>query len=524
MAAMNAAAAFLETFERAGDALAFVEHHGQETSYRQLLRQVRALAAVLSRRGLAPGDRVVLQLPSGPVLSAGILAVIALGGVPVLADPGLGDAVYTGRIEAAAPRFVLVHPMVEAVGRLPAVRRQLEARRDLSLPPAVGGPGVKPIRLARSWLRLGARTPLGGRYVTPVPVAPEADGVIVFTGGTTKEPKGVRLSHGALSAYMAGVARVAEDVPFERFLADTPQQALYGLSMGKTVLTTPARKPRRAPFSLALLRRGAAHAYFGAPWIWQEMMASARGERLPAGVRAVFLGGAPVTRPFLERLHAFLPADAVVRVLYGLTEAGPVASVDAAEKLAWPTADGDLVGRPLPGVELALAEPDERGVGEVLVRSPSLFGGYLGAPARPPGDALRTGDLGRLVLDAVGEPRLALVGRVKDMIIRNSVNIYPPSFEPTIEALTAPDGRPWVRRAAMVGAWNDARADEDVVLCVEPEPGFDEAAFGAAVAEAVGADAAPDRTLVVEAWPVVGRLNKVDKGALRRLAEGGTGA
>ncbi|MCA9514490.1 MAG: AMP-binding protein, partial [Myxococcales bacterium] len=143
MAAMNAAAAFLETFERAGDALAFVEHHGQETSYRQLLRQVRALAAVLSRRGLAPGDRVVLQLPSGPVLSAGILAVIALGGVPVLADPGLGDAVYAGRIEAAAPRFVLVHPMVEAVGRLPAVRRQLEARRDLSLPPAVGGPGVK---------------------------------------------------------------------------------------------------------------------------------------------------------------------------------------------------------------------------------------------------------------------------------------------------------------------------------------------------------------------------------------------
>lgn len=518
---MNAAAAFLETFERAGERLAFVEHHGQKTSYRGLLRQVRALASVLTRRGLAPGDRVVLQLPSGPVLSAGILAVIALGGVPVLADPGLGDAVYVGRIGAAAPRFVLVHPMVEAASRLPGVRRQLEVRGNVSLPPAVAGAGVATIRLARSWLRLGARTPLGGRLFTPVPVAPDHDGVIVFTGGTTREPKGVRLSHGALAAYMAGVARVAGDVAFERFLADTPQQALYGLSMGKTVFTTPARKARRAASTLALLRRGAVDAYFGAPWIWQEMMGSAPGERLPEGVRAVFLGGAPVTRPFLERLRAFLPADAVVRVLYGLTEAGPVAAVDGAEKLAWAPADGDLVGRPLPGVELSLADPDEHGVGEVLVRSPSLSVGYLGEPARPRGDALRTGDLGRLMPDAGGAPRLALVGRVKDMIIRDSVNIYPPSFEPTIEALTGPDGRPWVRRAAMVGAWNDRRADEDVVLCVEPEPGFDEAAFSAAVARSVGADAAPDRLLVVSSWPVVGRLNKVDKGALRRLAEAG---
>jgi len=70
----------------------------------------------------------------------------------------------------------------------------------------------------------------------------------------------------------------------------------------------------------------------------------------------------------------------------------------------------------------------------------------------------------------------------------------------------------------MFGVWNEARADEDVVLAIEPAPGFDEAAFRGAVSVALGADAAPDRLLVLAALPVVGRLNKVDKTALRQLA------
>jgi len=511
---MNAAAPFLDVFAARPDAVAIVEASGRTTRYGELLRQTNATAHLLRVNRLAPGDRVLLQVPGGPLLAACTLATIALGGVPLLADPGLGDAVYSSRVAAAAPRFALVHPLVEAIGRVTPLRRRLEAR-SVVVPPAVRG--VKTIRLARAWVRFASRSPLGRAPARVVDVAADHDGVLVFTGGTTSDPRGVRHVHGGLAAYLDAIGRVSADFgqDFGTFLADTPQQMLYALRLGKTVHLTPGKKPARAAFAHERFASGAVDAYFGSPWIWQQMMdAVGQGERLPPTLRAVFLGGAPVSRPFLERLSRFVHAETRIVVLYGLTEAGPVAAVEAADKLAW-VGDGDLVGRPLAGVDVRIDAADERGVGEVLVRSPSLFAGYLGEPTRAPDAPLRTGDLGRLIDDG----RLALVGRVKDMIIRRGVNLYPPSFEATIDGLSGPEG-PWVRRSAMLGVWSEARADEDVVLAVEPAPGFDEAAFRAALEVALGSDATPDRLLVLDALPVTGRLNKVDKAALRRLAAG----
>ena len=510
---MNAAAPFLEAFAAHADRVAIVEPNGRHTRYGELLRQVNATAQLLRINRLVPGDRVLLQVPNGPLFAACTLATIALGGVPLLADPGLGDAVYAARVRAAAPRFVLVHPLVEAIGHVGPLRRRLETRNVL-VPPAIGG-SARVIRLARAWVRFASRSPLGRARTPVVDVPDDHDGVLVFTGGTTSDPRGVRHVHGGLNAYLDAISRVAAGESFASFLADTPQQMLYALRLGKAVHLTPGRKDLRARFAFERFAAGTVDAYFGAPWIWQEMMAAAPpGARLPASLRAVFLGGAPVSRPFLERLRAFLAPSTRAVVLYGLTEAGPVAAVDAADKLAW-AGEGDLVGRALDGVTVTVDAPDAAGVGEVLVRSPSLFAGYLGEPPRSPAAPLRTGDLGSV--DAQG--RLALVGRVKDMIIRRGVNLYPPSFEATVDGLAGPDG-PFVARSAMIGVWSEARADEDVVLVVEPGPGFDEAALRAALPVALGADATPDRLLVVARLPVVGRLNKVDKAALRRLAGG----
>jgi acyl-CoA synthetase (AMP-forming)/AMP-acid ligase II len=226
------------------------------------------------------------------------------------------------------------------------------------------------------------------------------------------------------------------------------------------------------------------------------------------------LGGAPVTPDFLRSLKAWLHPDTRVVAIYGLTEAGPVCTASADEKLAW-SGTGDFVGAPMPGVRLALAEC-EGDTGEVVVHSDALYTGYLEEPLRPADQGLRTGDLGRLVTRD-GVPGLELLGRRKDMIIRGSVNIYPATVEPLLREIADAAGRPLLRECALIGLWNPASQDEEVVLCYQPRDGIavDAAALRRDAQRIAGSDAAPDHYLEVNPIPVTGRQNKVDKEALR---------
>src|SRR5204862_6921665 len=119
---------------------------------------------------------------------------------------------------------------------------------------------------------------------------------------------------------------------------------------------------------------------------------------------------------------------------------------------------GDLVGTPFPGVTARTSDD-----GELHVTGPNLFRGYLG---QPPASDHATGDMA--VIDG---GRVALLGRRKDMIIRREHNIYPELYESALESI------PGVRRCAMVGVYDDARADERVVVAVEAEKGLDAADF-----------------------------------------------
>ncbi|MGM0575838.1 MAG: class I adenylate-forming enzyme family protein [Myxococcota bacterium] len=512
----NVAADFLEGFRARPDDPAVCEDGGAACSYGELRRRVQGLAGLLRKRGFRPGDRALIQVPNGPGFAAGVLAVLACGGTPVLCEPGLGPAVYHSRLRAAAPRWLLAHPLVERIQRFPGLRRALE-RVDLVVPPRPERDlGARRIPVSERTLRALAAE---ARPVEPIPVAEDHEAVLVFTGGTTSQPKGVLHSHGALRAYFGHVREAITDLRVSRLLADTPPQVLYALYLGRSATVVRGRPDKRARRALRLIRAGEVDACFGPPSIWMNMMAregrSAR--RLPATLRTVMLGGAPVTPAFLDRLLARLDPGTGVRVIYGLTEAGPLCTVDARDKLAF-RGGGDLVGAPLSGVRLEL-EPTEGDpeVGEVLAHSPSLYLGYLDEPRRAPGTPLRTGDLGRLVTRR-GREVLTLVGRAKDMIVRRGVNIYPGTLEPTLEAARDPDGRPLFREVALIGVWNPTTEDEEVVLVYAPEEAPGPAALDRIVARIVGPDGRPDHYLAVDSLPTTGRQDKVDKAALRRDA------
>ena len=520
---MNASLPFFQVFAKHKDQIAVVEPGGRSVTYGGLLSQTVGLALHLAELGLVAGDRVVLQVPNGIEFSAAAMAVLLSGGVPVLIEPGLGDEVYLARVQASKASWQLVHPVVSRVNAVPGGTAVLR-RFELDLPPPL------PASLVAN--RLALTPKLMRRVAADVPFdvalrfAPASrhgsdDGILVFTGGTTSDPKGVRLTHQALAAYIKQIGAAVSDLTVENYLADTPQQVLYALRLGKTAYVSKGRKARRARYVHKLLTKGLVGAYFGSPYVWSEMMARSGSAGLQApALASVMLGGAPVTREFLGRLIAWLPETTKVVVLYGLTEAGPVCAVEATRKLNY-RGDGDLVGSPVGDVTLEIPDATHAdGIAEVVVHSPSLYAGYVGKPARGEDEGLRTGDLGKLV-QVDGEKMLVLHGRVKDMIIRNGVNIYPLSFEERLRALEDAEDRPLLRECALVGLWNDVRQDEDVVLCVEPAAGveLDEGMLRRKAHIICGTDAMPDHVLLLSSIPVTGRQNKVDKKQLRELCK-----
>ena len=511
---MNAAEPYLDILAASPHRLAVCEPGGRSITYSDLRRRVIALAQDLREQGFTAGDRALMLVPNGVEFAASALAVFLLGGTPVLLEPGLGDPVFLSRVKAAGPKWLLLHPLLAWIGRIPGARALLK-KREIEVPPIPKLPGMRTVIVSPKKLdRLQRQVPEDATFEIANRDDSD-DGILVFTGGTTSAPKGVRLCHGALSHYLSHISSAITGMHLENFLADTPQQVLYALRLGKTAYTTKGRTKKRAATVHSLATAGKVDAYFGSPYVWMEMMASGSGGTMPATLKTVLLGGAPVTREFLRLLRNKLHSDTKVLVLYGMTEAGPVCAVSAEDKLAY-TGEGDLVGAPLHGVTLEIDGGGE--IGEVIVQSPSLYSGYLHDTER--GDeGFRTGDLGQLI-EVNTTQMLLLLGRRKDMIIRAGVNIYPASFEENLRAIKNNRGDRLVREAAMIGVWNPATQDEAVVLCIEPLPGadVDRAALEKDAASVCGIDARPDHLLVLDAIPVTGRQNKVDKNALRQIA------
>ncbi len=145
-------------------------------------------------------------------------------------------------------------------------------------------------------------------------------------------------------------------------------------------------------------------------------------------LRALFVGGAFVDPATLQFFHDLgIP----VANAYGLTEAGTAVTVNDFKPFR-----ADTVGKPLPGMELRIVNPDAEGIGEVLVRSRTVMSHYLDDPELTSTTIvdgwLKTGDLGRI--DPTGH--LQLFGRVKNMIVtEGGKNVYPEDIENAFEGL-----------------------------------------------------------------------------------------
>ena len=411
LAARALPSAWAEHWQRAPDRPALHEP-ARGLRWGELEAESARAAGRLFGAGLRRGDRVLLCADSSLALAVTHVACLRLGLVVMPVNPAYRDAELAQLLGQARPRAAVV-----ASGARSAWLRAHD-------------PGL---------LVLSPRLELAE---APVPqldaVAPEAPALLTFTSGTTGRPKGVLLTHGNLHA-TAETLRIAwRWTPEDRLVHALPLFHMHGLGVAlHGTLQAGASALLLSHFDagevLEAVERFAATLFFGVPTMLHRLAEHPQAGRL-ARLRLLVSGSAALSAELHERITARTGQRTLER--YGMTETGMLVS----NPVDGPRQPGS-VGFPLPGVELRLAAG-----GEIEVRGPNVFGGYLDRPdanaeAFTPDGWFRTGDLGSL--DAVG--RLSIVGRAKELVISGGYNVHPREVE---EVLLR---HPAVREVAVVG-------------------------------------------------------------------------
>ncbi|MCZ4496687.1 MAG: hypothetical protein JWM25_1270 [Thermoleophilia bacterium] len=423
--------------------------------------RVERTAAGLAADGMRAGDVVLFGVRPSVDCFVLSLACMRVGAVVTFIDPGAGAELFARRIEMLQPTWVMAESLIYAAS-VPGPLRWYVRRAGMELPnlakiparhvrsgPRI--PGFVPRSLSTRKLR---RAPItdAARAQLPTTVDPATTSVLVFTSGTTGDPKGVQHTGGSVVAAMRMMYDYFDASSASTFYAHTAHAFVVAMLHGaRTVVSPLSLTPERIDADLR--RHGVTHAFMLPIEAWNYANWLERSKRsLPPTLEELVLFSAPITAPVLERIHA-LPGGDTLRIVcaYGMTEMLPVSWIDSREKLAW-SGEGDVVGMPVPGVELQLAED-----GELLLRGPNLHRGYLG---QEPYEWHHSGDLARLDEDG----RIVLMGRKKDMIIRGDWNIYPGLYEGTACKING------VGACAFIGVPDPITGDERVVLFIEPDP------------------------------------------------------
>jgi len=430
-----------------------------------LQQRVDRLARALVGQGIAPGDRVSVLVPVSIDLVAIVYACWRIGAAVVVTDAGLGPAGMRRAIRGTHPDHVI------------------GIRAGLALSTGLGIPG-RHLRVDR----LAALEHSSADRPLPQQPDPQAEAVIAFTSGATGPAKGVVYRQWQVERTRDAIAEAYQVSSSDALIAAFAPWAVLGPAL-QIASAIPAMDVTK-PSTLSARALADAAAAVGGTLLWSSPAALANVIRtqsdLDAAQRAAFeavriamFAGAPVPLASLEAAQHLFP-NAGVRTPYGMTEALPLTDVSVHQIRAAGPGNGVLVGRPIAGVEIAIAPLDAAGVpskvpsaqtavtGEVCIRGDHMRDGYdalwatthRASIADPGGDWHRTGDVGHL--DEQG--RLWVEGRLAHVIATEDGPVTPVGIEQWAQQLG------WVQAAAAVGV--GPRGCQQVVLVlVVDEPG-----------------------------------------------------
>jgi malonyl-CoA/methylmalonyl-CoA synthetase len=441
----------------------------------ELDERTATVAGRFAAAGLVPGDRVLLSAASSVDLVVAHVACLRAGLTVIPANTAYGAPELAHLVVDGRPRLAILDDATRASWVRAADGAVRVVGTEVDLP---DGP-----------------TPLLDA------AEPGAPALIGYTSGTTGRPKGAVLTHANLTSSVEALRVAWRWTPDDRLVLALPLFHMHGLGVGlHGTLAAGASAVLLDRFDAdAVLDAAAAERasqFFGVPTMYHRLAASSRAGEL-AALRLCVSGSAPLPAD-LWRAMATVSGQRVLE-RYGMTETVMLVSNPY---------DGDrrpgTVGIALPGVDVRLAE----GTGEVLVRGPNVFAGYLDRPEATAEsfDAegfFRTGDVGRL--DEAGY--LELVARLKELVISGGFNVYPREVEDVLRE------HPGVVDAAVTGT-PDPEWGEVVTAWCETDGSVSVAELLAFTSERLANYKRPRLVHLVEALPR-NALGKVTKGELR---------
>ncbi len=422
-------------------------------TYAELHGIANRLANSLTTLGVEPGDRVAVMLPNGPDFIAAYYATLRLGGIVVPINTLLREIEVTYELQDSEAKVLIVWEDVAE-----------EAMHAFAKSPA-----------CQYCLVVGERIPegahsyqglLSGALPTFEPRHREGDdtAVILYTAGTTGQPKGAELTHDNLSSNAMASITLMGLRPDDVVMAALPLHHSFGQTCCmNAALAAGATLSCMTEFSatemLDRLTREHITVFAGVPTMYYYLTRHVGEAPLHHSLRLCITGGAPMP---LWILHEFERRFGVtVLEGYGLSETSPVASFNVRGQ---PRKVGSI-GVPIPGVQMRIV--DEAGqelppgeIGEIVIRGPNVMKGYYRRPAET-AQVIRngwfhTGDLAYMDEDGY----FFIVGRKTNMIIKGGFNVYPREVEIVLES------HPAVLDVMVVGVPDEALGEEVKALVV----------------------------------------------------------
>lgn len=444
----------------------------EQYTYADLRELANRVAGFLASEGIKPGDRVMLVSQNTPEWGMTYFGVLKTGAscIPVDPESSIDEIVNFARAGEAAG--IVLSPKLDADH--PDLRERLQQQGLTALTWtfdevfAIPDEQTEDQRLA----------------MLPARVTAQSLASLIFTSGTTGQPKGVMLSHRNLTSMVSMLSSVFDMSTKDGVLSVLPLHHTFEFSTGfLTPLSRGAQityLPELTGEALAsAIKNGYVTGMVGVPALWELLHRRIKNKlyersdligktadgliqanawlRDHSGVNLGPLVFYPIHEGMGGRIRYFISGGSALSekiqkdfqglgftILegYGLTEASPVLTVTRPENRMLTGS----VGRPLPGVEVKIADPDAAGVGQVIARGPNVMLGYY-SDEKATRNALverwlYTGDLGRIDDDG----NLFLVGRSKEIIVdTNGKNVYPDELEEIYQS------SPYVKELSIVG-------------------------------------------------------------------------
>jgi O-succinylbenzoic acid--CoA ligase len=480
---------FLDTAARAHPSRVALAFGSQRWTFLELQRAVVTAAANLAttpspavpplpssreRGSGGAGERLGILSPNRPGFAFAALAAARLGIPYVPLNWRLTPSELAWQLREAGVTLLLVD----------------EALMETAMSASAGLPvSISPIADLE-------QLPDPGIVVPPAPsIALDREALVIFTSGSTGRPKGARLTYGNLWFSAVGSALHLGQRPDDVWLAALPMFHIGGLSIlyrgligANSVVLHDRFDPDRVR---AAIDDGATHVSL-VPTTLRQILDQHRGLPWPGSLRCVLLGGAAAPPDLIDEcIELGIP----VAPTYGLTESSSQATTLRPSETILRRGSSGL---PLPVTQVRIVEQGHvmppGHMGEIELRGPTIFAGYLGDDGQPFGHDgwLATGDAG--YVDADGY--LYVADRRDDLIVSGGENVYPAEIERVLLE------HPLVRDAGVVGVSSEPWGARPIAFVVwDGEPASAQPALLAHCRPHLAGYKIPDRIVVVDALP-----------------------